>query len=370
MKPEETIYNSNFGTNPMYPNDSFNPADGEAPAKTGMPRLVQVGAAGAAGLAVGAVGFMLTSSAIGDEETIDAIVVDDDDEVIDDEENGGEVVIDNRVDVRGLSDGEISFATTVTDDMTFGEAFAAARGEVGAGGAFVWHGNVYGTYTAQEWNSMTPAEQQAFGSHFDWNHIDGSHQGQDHGGQTGDDNGDHGDHGQDDQGHDPNTKTGDDPNEDPNGQNGPQERQPGEDPGEDPTGSVTTATSGEEPDVEVIGIVQDNTLGMGYVEMRVDGHETYMIDQDGDGTIDVIVSDLNDNGELDPGETEDVSAAGVTLQDISTNTGLDINVIDYDEVEVDENPDEVVDDLDIDVTDDTADSDPDIDITDDQALDI
>lgn len=35
-------------------------------------------------------------------------------------------------------------ATSVNDDMSFNETFAAARHEVGAGGAFEWHGNIYG----------------------------------------------------------------------------------------------------------------------------------------------------------------------------------------------------------------------------------
>ena len=51
-------------------------------------------------------------------------------------------------------------ATGVSDDMSFGEAFASARHELGPGGAFVWHGNVYGTYYAEEWNNMS-AEQQS-----------------------------------------------------------------------------------------------------------------------------------------------------------------------------------------------------------------
>ncbi len=350
MKPEETIYNSNYGTNPMYQSDNFGQADGEATAaKSGTPRLVKIGAAGVTGLAIGAVGFMLTSSAMDDEETIDAIVVDDDDEELDDTEDGGEMIVNTRTDVT-LTDGEISMATSVTDDMSFSEAFAAARSEVGPGGAFVWHGNVYGTYTAQEWNSMTPAEQQAFGSHFDWNHIDGSRQDQ----TPGDDNHDDGhDDGRGGDGHD------NQPGDDRNGHNGGRDGQPGDDPSDDPT--VNTGAAGEDPEIEIIGIVQDNTMGMGYVEMRVNGHETYMIDQDGDGSIDVIVSDLNDNGELDPGETEDVSAAGLTMQDVSDTTGIDITVIDYDTIEVPvEDPDEVVDDL----------TDMDIDLTDDQALDI
>ncbi len=50
----------------------------------------------------------------------------------------------------------------VGDDMSFAEAFAEARAEVGPGGVFVWHGGVYSTFYAEEWNAMTPAEQQAF----------------------------------------------------------------------------------------------------------------------------------------------------------------------------------------------------------------
>lgn len=337
MKPEETIYNSNYGTRPMYPTDNFGATEGEGvEPKTGTPKLVKIGAAGLAGLAIGAVGFMTTSAALSADESIDAIVVDDEDEELGAVEDGEAVA---EVNVDELADGAIDFAASVNDDMNFSEAFTAARAEVGAGGAFVWHGNVYGTYTAQEWNSMSPADQQAFGSHFNWNQIDGEHQQQESEavapaadsvsvGNQAEATGETGETGE-------------------TGQTG----QTGQ------TGGTT-----EEPEVEVVGIVQDNTMGIGYVEMRVDGHETYFIDQDGDGTIDVIVSDINDNGELDPGETQDVSAEGLTIQDVADNTGLDINVIDYDtnDVPVD-NPDDVADEL----TDDAE-----LELTDDQALDI
>ena len=48
------------------------------------------------------------------------------------------------------------------NDMSFGEAFAAARAEVGPGGVFIWHGGIYNTYTADEWNVMTPQQKNDF----------------------------------------------------------------------------------------------------------------------------------------------------------------------------------------------------------------
>ena len=48
------------------------------------------------------------------------------------------------------------------NDMSFGEAFAAARAEVGPGGVFIWHGGIYNTYTADEWNAMTPEQKNDF----------------------------------------------------------------------------------------------------------------------------------------------------------------------------------------------------------------
>ncbi|MBR1940428.1 MAG: hypothetical protein IJ845_03735 [Bacteroidaceae bacterium] len=58
----------------------------------------------------------------------------------------------------------LPIAKSVTDSMSFGEAFAAARNETGAGGIFSWRGGVYGTYLADEWDAMTHEEQVAFGS--------------------------------------------------------------------------------------------------------------------------------------------------------------------------------------------------------------
>lgn len=50
----------------------------------------------------------------------------------------------------------------VSDEMSFGEAFAAARAEVGPGGVFHWHGGIYNTYTADEWNAMTVEQKHDF----------------------------------------------------------------------------------------------------------------------------------------------------------------------------------------------------------------
>ena len=50
----------------------------------------------------------------------------------------------------------------IHNDLSFGEAFAAARAEVGPGGVFIWHGGIYNTYTAEEWNAMTAEQKNDF----------------------------------------------------------------------------------------------------------------------------------------------------------------------------------------------------------------
>ncbi len=51
---------------------------------------------------------------------------------------------------------------TVSDHQSFGEAFTAARAAVGPGGVFEWHGGLYNTYTADEWNAMAPEQKHDF----------------------------------------------------------------------------------------------------------------------------------------------------------------------------------------------------------------
>ena len=51
---------------------------------------------------------------------------------------------------------------TVDQSLSFGDAFAAARAEVGSGGVFMWHGRLYNTFTAAEWQQMSDAEKEEF----------------------------------------------------------------------------------------------------------------------------------------------------------------------------------------------------------------
>lgn len=89
-------------------------------------------------------------------------------EVVDEEEqttNGEEAVVvgteSDYCDAPSMVPESLHVAH-VADSMSFGEAFAAARAEVGPGGVFYWHGGVYGTYYANEWDAMTAEDKQEF----------------------------------------------------------------------------------------------------------------------------------------------------------------------------------------------------------------
>ena len=162
-------------------------------------------------------------------------------------------------------------ATGVTDDMSFSEAFASARAELGAGGYFVWHGNVYGTYYANEWNSMSEAEQNQFSS-----------------GSTFVPNSNYTHH-----------------STEANTQSVNSENQTVQ------VSQQTTTTSGEDVDFQVLGVEHanidgehDSVIGVA----SVDGQAVYFIDVDGqDDQFEYMAADLNGNSQLDGNEFVDVS---------------------------------------------------------------
>ena len=108
--------------------------------------------------AVGATAAYQHFSSNGEEEELD-IIPEDGVEVVNDD---GHYMLDN-----GLMVAEID------QSMSFGEAFAAAREEVGPGGVFVWHGNVYSTHLEDEWNAMSPSERNEF-THMSLSALNGS----------------------------------------------------------------------------------------------------------------------------------------------------------------------------------------------------
>lgn len=57
---------------------------------------------------------------------------------------------------------DVPYVGEAGNDLSFSEAFAQARAEVGPGGVFYWHGGLYNTYYVDEWNAMTPAERAEF----------------------------------------------------------------------------------------------------------------------------------------------------------------------------------------------------------------
>lgn len=73
--------------------------------------------------------------------------------------SGGVEHIDGDEELSIPVDSDVAFSTVVTDNMSFDQAFASARKELGAGGFFNWHGKTYNTYYKEEWDSMTDVEK-------------------------------------------------------------------------------------------------------------------------------------------------------------------------------------------------------------------
>lgn len=64
-------------------------------------------------------------------------------------------------DTEEISDS-LSISAHISNEMSFKEAFSAARSELGAGGIFEWNGNVYNTYYKEEWEEIGVSNQQTF----------------------------------------------------------------------------------------------------------------------------------------------------------------------------------------------------------------
>lgn len=199
-------------------------------------------------------------------------------------------------------DDDIAVATSVNDEMSFGEAFAAARAEVGPGGCFEWHGNIYGTYTADEWNNMTAEQRAEWSDHFSWNHLDHSqsnvaqHSTSVH-----------------------HSASGATPQNDDveivsvnHSENNTVQNQT----------NVDYHTSDEvfvqsaEPEIEILGVVHDDETGTNIGGMTVDGQDVILIDVDNDLAFDYMATDVNGDGQLEQGEFVDIQGQNLTVNDL------------------------------------------------------
>ena len=205
------------------------------------------------------------------------------------------------------TDGEVPVASSVSDDMSFSEAFAAARTEVGSGGVFEWHGNIYSTFTEDEWNGMTAEQREEYGSHFNW-HSDATH---DTASTSHSSNSSH---------DAPITEEVEVVATDNNEHIGQVHEATNE---EVEVAEVTPAGNAEEvavvdadPEVEILGVVHDDESGANIGGLVVDGQEVVLIDVDGDSTFDVMGSDVNGNQQLSQNEVVDISGQNITANDL------------------------------------------------------
>jgi len=191
---------------------------------------------------------------------------------------------------------------TVDQNSSFAEAFAAARAEVGPGGVFHWHGGVYSTYSAEEWDALSDGQKHDFALLVD-----------------------------------PEVKAGDidtnyltDATPTVTVHHDPAQPTPVASTGH----SASAPTSDDQPlgvvveqgghSIQYYG-VEHTTMGGQEVDVylaRIDGQEVALVDVDGDGEPDLAFSDLNHNGELDYGEAYDLHRGEVIDLNGNENDGV------------------------------------------------
>lgn len=275
MKTEETKYQATgiYEETKVYGNAENKGGDKEAASgKKSTWKQVMIG--GVSGIFLGAAGTLFTSSASAEDVAETGAGEQH-------AEGGHEAGTPISPDTAATTDSLP--VATVSDDMSFGEAFAAAREQVGAGGVFEWHGGIYGTYYADEWNAMSPEERAEFGSHV--NYAGGSA---------------HTAEAEPEPEVDVQPEVNVHANETPDVAVVEPEPQPADD------------------EVQILGVetveVDDGAnVTMGYAE--VNGEEVFVVDVDQDGEFDRMAMDANHDGELSSNEIVNIEGQGIMVSD-------------------------------------------------------
>ena len=212
---------------------------------------------------------------------------------------GVQAIASGSNDVASGADEGLKVAT-VDDSMSFSQAFEAARAQVGAGGVFTWHGNIFNTYTADEWKALSHDDKHHFAeqvnpqisaSDIDTKQLvahvapEENVDSQEEPTVT--------------------VEVEDEPLPDANLEYASEPYQPPKE-----NGNVTWSdiTSNDE-DVRIIGF-KEVEIGRGrsvaMQEIEVNGQRVAVIDVDKDGNPDLAMSDLNHNQQMDEGEVLDL----------------------------------------------------------------
>ncbi|MBQ8047089.1 MAG: hypothetical protein IJ196_04095 [Prevotella sp.] len=201
---------------------------------------------------------------------------------------------ENGVEVAGVSDG-----------MSFSQAFAAARAEVGPGGVFEWHGRLYNTFTAEEWDHMTPAQKADFAHQVQpevaahEHHAASTHHASAH--TT----------------HASATETHEHQAGTESHHEHSQHEQPQQQPTVTPVGQSHEGGEGETHLEGVFDYTTDNGQVWTVVKGTLHGKEIYAIDEDKDQKVDTVWIDSNKNHEMEAGEIKDASGTNMTISEVA-----------------------------------------------------
>ena len=187
----------------------------------------------------------------------------------------------------------------VDDSLSFSQAFAEARQQVGPGGVFEWHGKVYGTYYKTEWEQMSSHERAEWQAKVDYDDVRDPEAAQLYAHNSNSHTTTHTSH----------TETH--------------------------TTHTETHTTHTEPRIASNEELVDDTpvdgeikiIGVGPIEMADGeyeaalledntGDQMLIVDIDDDGKYDVALHDDNHNGQIEDQEIHDISEWDATVQDM------------------------------------------------------
>ena len=192
---------------------------------------------------------------------------------------------------------------------SFRDAFQAARAEFGPGAVFRWHGNIYNTYTSEEWNAMSAEEKNQFAQRVK-----------------------------------PEVSPADiDTNQIAKAESADEDVQVASVQQEDHVATARVVAeeasqvkSDDDDDVRVIGFGDVNLADGRSVtveELEINGQRVAVIDVDKDGVGDFAMSDMNHNNRADEGEVIDLHT-GDAVSFHNDQTAIDDSAADVDMIPV------------------------------------